>query len=182
MSKLTLVTATSARKGVTTATPPRARNGVTTTIHPDHLLDQARDGALSPEQWQQLGAHLATCATCAWEHSATADFAREQTSQEDLDAARLDALVGGALARAGLVEAKTAEAKAAEPSAPPAPPLPVSRPRPLGRWFAAAMVAAAVLGALALPSRDGSGAEPPVAVSDASLDAGAIGPPSGGDS
>jgi anti-sigma factor RsiW len=176
MNKLTLVTATSARKGVTTAILSSARER-TTTIHPDHLMDQARDGALPPEQWQQLGAHLAACATCAWEQAATDDFAREQASVDDLDAARLDALVGGALVRAGLVEAKTAE-----PSAPPAPPLPVSRPRPLGRWFAAAMVAAAVLGALALPSREGSGAEPPIAVSDASLDAGAIGPPSGGDS
>ena len=71
-------------------------------IHPDHLLDQARCGALPPEQWQQLGAHLAACAACAWEQSATDDFAREQASLDDLDASRLDALVGGALVRAGL--------------------------------------------------------------------------------
>jgi hypothetical protein len=178
MSKLTLVRPASARKGVTTA-----------TLHPDHLIDQARQGALSPEQWQQLGAHLAACATCAWEQAATDDFARERASEDDLDGAHLDALVGGALARAGLVEAKVAEPAAqpvavvpAPPETPKPPAQPVSRPRPLGRWFAAAMVAAAVLAALALPSREGSGAEPPIAVTDASLDAGAIGPPSGGDS
>ena len=44
------------------------------------------------------------------------------------------------------------------------------------------MLAAAVLAALTLPSRDASRAEPSIAATDANLDAGALGPPSGGDS
>jgi anti-sigma factor RsiW len=146
-------------------------------IHPDHLLDQARQGALPPEQWQALGAHLASCPGCAWEQATADDFAREQASFADLDAgldsARLDALVGETLARAGIVESA--------PAPTPAVAAPAPRRRSLGRWMAAGMVAAVVFTVLALPARDPARADPVVAVTDQSLDGGALGLPAGGD-
>ncbi len=142
-------------------------------IHPDHLLDRARDGALPPEQWQALGAHLSTCPGCAWEQATTDDFAREQASFGDLDPSRLDTLIGDTMARAGLA------ATAAAPSRAVAAPAP--RHRSLGRWVAAGMMAAVVAAVLALPARDAARADPAVAVTDQSLDGGALGLPAGGD-
>lgn len=141
-----------------------------TVLHPDHLLDRARRGALPPEGWQKLGAHLAACPACAWEQAATADFAREGAAAA-LDDARLGALVAGAMARAGVAGVPAARLGSAR-----------SRSS-LGPWLAAAaMVAAGVLVALSLPAREATRGEPVVATSEASLDAGAIGAPSGGDS
>src|SRR6185312_10923139 len=134
-------------------------------------------GALPPEKWQALGAHLSTCPGCAWEQATSDDFAREQASFADLDPDRLDALVGETLARAGIVEAEAINEVAAAAAAPRAP-----RGRSVGRWMAAGMVAAVVLAVLTLPSRDTARAEPVVAVSDQSLDGGAMGLPAGGDS
>jgi hypothetical protein len=150
-------------------------------IHPDHLLDRARTtpsgpAALAPEEWQKLGAHLSVCPACAWEQATTDDFARERASGAgpgDLNAVQLDGLIGGALARAGLGEE---------------PRVTVLRPARSAarRLAAAAMIAAAVGALLALPARaahEGPRDGPPlVAASEASLDAGALGSPSGGDS
>jgi hypothetical protein len=143
-------------------------------IHPDHLLDRAREGGLPPEQWQALGAHLSTCQGCAWEQATTDDFAREQASFADLDPERLDALVGETLARAGIVEDEAAPVG-------PEVPRPAARRPAFGRWVAAGMMAAVVLAVLALPARDPARADPAVAVTDQSLDGGALGLPAGGD-
>jgi hypothetical protein len=142
-------------------------------IHPDYLLDLARRGALPPEDWRRLGAHLAACPGCAWERAATDDFAREQAAAPDagLDPTRIGLLVDGALARAGLAA-----------RAPARGPARARTPRALGRWLAATAMVAAVAAALALPVRDASSEAPSVAHTEASLDAGAIGAPSGGDS
>ncbi len=134
-----------------------------TLLHPEHLLDLARRGPLAPPERRHLAAHLAICDVCAWEQSATDDFARELATVE-IDPSRLSALVDTTLSRAGLS----------------------SRARPSRtRWLAASAVAAAVLGALALPSREpqrDSFNAAPLASTEASLDAGALGTPSGGDS
>jgi hypothetical protein len=167
-------------------------------IHPDHLLDRARCGALPPDEWRRLGAHLAACSACAWEQSVTADFARESLDSDgDLDPSRLAHLIDGALARGGYDGGLTrdAELRTASRSAPHTPgiavPSPVQppvrgrAPRALGRWLAAAAMVAAVAAALALPARsvrDGAGEPPSLASTEASLDAGALGTPSGGDS
>ena len=144
------------------------------TLHPDHLLDGARRGALSPEAWGQLGAHLATCRACAWEHAATGDFARARAScaDTDPDAAQLGRLVDGALSRAGLALRDGG-------SRPPAP----VRARKVTRWLTATAMVAAMIGAavvVALPTRVPPQASSPAC--EARLDAGALGPTTGGDS
>jgi hypothetical protein len=160
------------------------------TIHPDHLLDLGRRGALPPDAWRRLGAHLAACPACAWEQSATADFARERAAdpEGDLDPSRLAHLIDGALARAGIA-APAPVTMGGDPPYPPAQPVsaPVRgrAPRALARWLAAAAMVAAVAAALALPARgarDGASEPPSLASTEANLDAGALGAPSGGDS
>lgn len=167
-------------------------------IHPDHLHDRAQSGrslfgetptpALSPDEWQRFGAHLAACRACAWEKAATDDFAREARAGAD-DGALLD-LVEGALARAGF--GAPAEIVATEPRRSASRARPTPPPTRRARWTTALMVAAA-MAAILLPGgpatldtsrdqmeSDGSGSL--IATSDASLDAGANGTPSGGDS
>jgi hypothetical protein len=154
-------------------------------IHPDYLLDRARHGALPPEDWRRLGAHLAACPACAWERSATDDFAREHAADPDggIDPTRLALLVDGALARAGLAGLASAVTMGGSPPYPPArAPVRARVPRALARWLAATAMVAAVAAALALPVRDASSEAPSVASTEASLDAGALGAPSGGDS
>jgi hypothetical protein len=134
-------------------------------LHPDHLLDGARRGVLPPEDRRRLAAHLAVCSACTWEQAAVDDFAREHAGAV-LDSTRLSALVEGTMVAAGLVPAHR--------------PAPASASR---RWLAAAAMAAAILAVFAASSREApahGGAS--IAVTEASLDAGALGAPSGGDS
>jgi|HubBroStandDraft_1064217.scaffolds.fasta_scaffold841403_2 hypothetical protein len=147
-------------------------------VHPDHLLDGARRGALAPEGWRALGAHLAGCRACAFEQAAASDFARANDAGAfDAPGQRggpggghLDRLVEGALARADLAP----RPRAAAPG----------KTGATARWVAAAVIAAAV-GAVVVLGAPGRGARrdpllaPP---SDASLDAGAGSPLVGGDS
>jgi anti-sigma factor RsiW len=156
------------------------------SIHPDHLLDLARRGALPPDERQRLGAHLAACRPCAWEQAATDDFEREQGFLEAggaFDAAHLDRLVEGALARAGLVTA--AAVTLGDTPKPPAKPR-AAQPRS-SRWglAAAAVIAAAIGAAMTLPTRgplDTARVDPERAFSDANLDAGAVSAGVGDDS
>jgi hypothetical protein len=147
------------------------------TLHPDHLLDGARRGALSPEAWGQLGAHLATCRACAWEHAATNDFAR---AHADPDAAQLGRLVDGALARAGLGSAPKPLVDDGGSATKLLTPV---RSRSTMRWLTATAMVAAMIGAalvVALPARVTP--QPTGAACEARLDAGALGPTTGGDS
>jgi anti-sigma factor RsiW len=152
------------------------------TLHPDYLLDRARRGELPPDERRRLAAHLAGCPACAWEQAAADDFSRATRAFDDaekLDPARLDALVDGALARAGVTTAAPTRAAAPHSAAGP-------RPRALARKVAAAAMIAAAVAAVLLPSaraaRDGARDTASVASTEAGLDAGAIGAPSGGDS
>jgi hypothetical protein len=53
-------------------------------LHPEELLDRARRGAASPEEWQRLRAHLAACPACRFEHVLAEDSARaDVTLAED---------------------------------------------------------------------------------------------------
>ena len=147
-----------------------------TELHPEPLLERGRRGGLEPEGWQQVGAHLARCRTCAWEQAAIEDFARERGGGE-LDAARMDRLVEGALARVvPMVQ---------EPGVRGARRGPVFD-RSLGvmaRCLAAAAVVAVAIGAaLVLPGRGGHEGANPAVPSEASLDAGATGVDLGRDS
>jgi hypothetical protein len=141
-------------------------------LHPDHLLDRARRGSLSPEERRRLAAHQAICAACAWEQAALDDFAREADAFA-LDASHLATLAERTLVASGLVAGS---------------PLGRSRPRPPRFWLAAtAVAAAAVLALFFLPAREASREAPfsagaSLAATEASLDAGALGAPSGGDS
>jgi hypothetical protein len=155
---------------------------VLAVIHPDHVLDQARRGALSPEARRMLSAHIALCPVCAWEQSASEDFARERLAFEaegEADAARLEAILEAALARAGIAGAPTARKAGGGAAC-------VANAARLGRRLGAAAMIAAAVAALVLPSaragkssaRDGT----PLASTEAGLDAGALGAPSGGDS
>jgi Putative zinc-finger len=155
-------------------------------LHPDYLVDGARRGALAPEERRRLGAHVAVCRACAWEQSATDDFARERATP-GLDPARLDHLVERTLAQFGGGLGGLS-----------GPPIELDRERPQTlavaraprtsafaalRWgAAAAMVAVAIGAALALPVRGAHDDASLVAPTDANLDAGAAGPVLGGDS
>jgi anti-sigma factor RsiW len=151
------------------------------TIHPDYLLERSRRGELPPDDRRRLAAHLAGCSVCAWEQAAADDFSREQGAL-DPNPARLGVLVDGVLARAALAGAP--------------PRRETSKPRGFGRKIAAvAMIAAAAVAVLlpgARAAREGvrdtasiasqALREAPLASTEAGLDAGAIGAPSGGDS
>ena len=152
------------------------------SIHPDHLLDRARRGALSPDERQRLGAHLASCRACAWEQAATDDFERERGALEAggaFDPAQLDRLVDVAMGGA---------------EGPPQTPLLKTGPerrhrvQPRGsRWglAAAAVIAAALGAATTLPGRsplDTARADPDHAFTDENLDAGAVSAGVGDDS
>jgi anti-sigma factor RsiW len=147
------------------------------TIHPDYLLERSRRGELPPDDGRRLAAHLAGCSGCAWEQAATDDFSREAGAL-DLDPARLGALVDGALARAALPRRDVAGARGF-PGAP-------RSYAGFGRKFAAlAMIAAAAVAVLlpgARAARESVRDTASVASTEAGLDAGAIGAPSGGDS
>jgi anti-sigma factor RsiW len=170
------------------------RSAMIPRIHPDYLLDGARRGALPPEDWRRLGAHLAACPECAWEKAATDDFARERAALEgDGDAASFDLLLDGALARVCLdVEPSRGSPNGGldgEPGrgSPKTSGAEANRsPRSLARWLGAAAMLAAAVAALLLPGapgkRDGAHEDAPLASTEASLDAGALGTPSGGDS
>jgi anti-sigma factor RsiW len=141
------------------------------TIHPDYLLERSRRGELPPDERRRLAAHLAGCSACAWEQAAVDDFSREQ-GVLDPDPARLGALVDGALARAALAGAAPRRAAA--------------HARGFGRKIAAmAMIAAAAVAVLlpgARAARESVRDTASLASTEAGLDAGAIGAPSGGDS
>jgi anti-sigma factor RsiW len=151
------------------------------TIHPDYLLERSRRGELPPDDRRRLAAHLAGCSACAWEQAATDDFSREAGAL-DLDPARRDALVDGALARAALAGAHPRREAARAAGFPGAP----RSYAGLGRKIAAAtMIAAAVLAVLlpgARAARESVRDTASLASTEAGLDAGAIGAPSGGDS
>ena len=145
-------------------------------IDPDHLLDRAHGGALAPESWQTLGAHLAACRACAFEQSVTADFERaRRRGARALDAAHLDCLVEGALARADLTPRPRSEATTRAASG--------GRTVSTARWVAAAAVIAAAVGVFVVlgSGRSAHGDPSPAPPSDATLDAGAGAPRVGGD-
>ena len=73
-------------------------------VHPEELLDAAREGELSPADRARLDAHLAHCTACRVELDAMEDFTRELAPRTD-DAARAASIVQRALAEAGLPDA-----------------------------------------------------------------------------
>jgi hypothetical protein len=54
-------------------------------LHPEDLLDRARRGEATPEEWQRLRAHFAACPACRFEHVLADDCARAGAPSESAD-------------------------------------------------------------------------------------------------
>jgi hypothetical protein len=52
-------------------------------LHPEELLDRARRGAASPDEWQRLRAHLVACPACRFERVLAEDSARAEVPVAD---------------------------------------------------------------------------------------------------
>ena len=52
-------------------------------LHPEDLLDRARRGEVSSEEWQRLRAHMEACPACRFEHVLAGDCAAPGSVSED---------------------------------------------------------------------------------------------------
>jgi hypothetical protein len=83
-------------------------------LHPEDLLDRARRGEASPEEWQRLRTHLQVCSACRFEHVIAEDCGRAGAPTGE-DAVLLARVRGGAARavwrRAGMFGARPARVR-----------------------------------------------------------------------